>query len=141
MSAAIGPITTNRYNHFQNITRAARAVPCDIGMAITIFCGVRTNTDRRNPMKLSGKITKLGAMAAIVMSLAAAAAPASAADYHGHATMGRPAVTTIAYRHDDRTGPRRVDQRKDFAWRDMHKRDARHEHCSHKHFEHADFRR
>jgi hypothetical protein len=88
-------------------------------------------------MKLSGNIAKLGAAVAIVMSLAATAVPASAADYHG--MNGRPAVT----RHDDRGGPPRIEMRKELAWRDMHFRGRHHEHCNHDHmrFEHASFRR
>ncbi len=90
-------------------------------------------------MKLSGNIAKLGAAVAIVMSLAATAVPASADMYHGNS--GRPTIT----RHDDRGGPPRTDQHKQFAWRDMHFRGRHHERCEHgrdhMRFEHADFRR
>jgi hypothetical protein len=93
-------------------------------------------------MKLSGRLTKLGAMAAIVMSLAAAAAPASADFHRGDAMNGRGGVMTMADRHGDRAGPPRFDHRGEFAWRDMRFRYMRgHEHCSNRHFERADFRR
>ena len=86
-------------------------------------------------MKLSGKIAKLGAVAAIAMSLVAVAVPASADAYHG--ANGRPAIT----HNDDRGGPPRTDQHKELAWRDMHFRGRHHEHCDHVRFEHADFRK
>jgi hypothetical protein len=88
-------------------------------------------------MKLTGKLTKLGAIAAIAFSIAAAAVPASANTYRGDFDQHRPAhVVTVSVRHAPR-----IDHRREMLYRDLKMRES-HEHYVHvRHVGHVDYRR
>jgi len=89
-------------------------------------------------------IAKLGAVAAVLLSVGAAAAPASADTYRGYFADGAPAMTgQVRYDRNDHRFVQHLDYRRELLLREMQHRHARFHHYGWewRHNDHDGFRR